>query len=251
MSDGGHKSDVGNENGGGGNHGVDVVDVKQDYHTVDVDKKYHKDNVYGFSDEDRDWYATAEDENQLDGNEILSDNDNKCSSEDDDVELSDYQSGDDEVAYSTTDDDYDDEADCLDDKEIRFPSMKYDGTYNEKEPFMNQDGEVVLKKGMIFPEVNTFRATLRDYTMQTGFKIVRDKNEKSRVTAHCATEGYPWRIHASPLPDGITYKIKTLVCSAPTLHTSSILSALGHTCTHLFILPSGSPIPELLQPKHA
>ncbi|XP_028115334.1 uncharacterized protein LOC114313164 [Camellia sinensis] len=210
MSDGGHKSNVGNEN-----HGVDAVDVEQDYHTIDVDEEYHQDNVYGFSDEDRDWNATAEDENQSDANEILSDDDNECSS--DDAELSDYQSGDDEVPYSSTDDDYDDEADCLDDEEMRFPGMKYDGTYNGKEPYMNQDGEVVLEEGMIFPEVNTFRATLRDYTVQTGFKIVRDKNEKSRVTAHCAAEGCPWRIHASPLPDGITYKIKTLV---PT-HTCS------------------------------
>ncbi|XP_028098382.1 uncharacterized protein LOC114298077 [Camellia sinensis] len=203
MSDGGHKSDVGNKNGGGGNHGVDVVDVEQDYITLDVD--------------DRDWNATVEDQNQSDGNEILSDDDNKCSSEDDDAEFSDYQSGDDEVAYSTTDDDYDDGADCLDDEDMRFPGMKYDGTYNGKEPYMNQDGEVVLEEGMIFPEVNTFRATLRDYTVQTGFKIVRDKNEKSRVTTHCAAEGCSWRIHVSPLPDGITYKIKTLV---PT-HTCS------------------------------
>ncbi|CAL5403478.1 unnamed protein product [Camellia sinensis] len=210
MSDGGHKSNVGNEN-----HGVDAVDVEQDYHTVDVDEEYHQDNVYGFSDEDRDWNATAEDENQSDTNEILSDDDNECSS--DDAELSDYQSGDDEVPYSTTDDDYDDEANCLDDEDMRFPGMEYDGTYNGKEPYMNQDGEVVLEEGMIFPEVNTFRATLRDYTVQTGFKIVRDKNEKSRVTAHCAAEGCPWRIHASPLPDGITYKIKILV---PT-HTCS------------------------------
>ncbi|GMP74284.1 hypothetical protein CsSME_00031744 [Camellia sinensis var. sinensis] len=88
MSDGGQKNDVENENGGGRNHGVDV------------DEEYHEDNVYGFSDEDRDWNATAEDENQSDGNEILSDDNNECLSEDDDAELSDYQSGDDEVAYS-------------------------------------------------------------------------------------------------------------------------------------------------------
>ncbi|CAL5435989.1 unnamed protein product [Camellia sinensis] len=157
MSDGGHKSDVGNEN-----HRVDAVDVEQDYHIVDVDEEYHEDNVYGFSDEDRDWNATAEDENQSDGYEILSDHDNECSSEDDDAELSDYQSGDDEVPYSTIDDDYDDEADCLNDEEMRFLGMKYDGTYNGKEPYMNQDGEVVLEEGMIFPEVNTFRATLKD-----------------------------------------------------------------------------------------
>ena len=64
---------------------------------------------------------------------------------------------------------------------------------------------------MIFTDVNSFRESLRDYTVQQGFNIVRVKNEKSRVTAHCAAESCPWRIHASPLSDGVTYKIKTLV----------------------------------------
>ncbi|XP_028063588.1 uncharacterized protein LOC114266862 [Camellia sinensis] len=205
KEDGGSRNDVGDNNGGDGNSGVHGV------HTVEVDEEYHDDNVYGFSDEDRDWNASVDGEHESNGTVNLSDEDNEESNEDDDAKLSDYQSGDDEVPYSTTDDDYDDEADCLDDEEMSFPSMRYDDTYNGKEPYMNQDGEVVLEEGMIFPEVNTFRATLRDYTVQTGFKIVRDKNEKSRVTAHCAAEGCPWRIHASPLPDGITYKIKTLV----------------------------------------
>ncbi|KAL7254013.1 hypothetical protein ACSBR1_008380 [Camellia fascicularis] len=79
------------------------------------------------------------------------------------------------------------------------------------EPYLNPKGEVVLEKGMIFANVNSFRASLKDYIVETGFKIVRDKNEKSRVTTHCAAEGCPWRIHASSLLDGITYKIKALV----------------------------------------
>ncbi|KAF8393878.1 hypothetical protein HHK36_020076 [Tetracentron sinense] len=53
------------------------------------------------------------------------------------------------------------------------------------------------------------REALRDYITEEGFEIVRDKNEKARVTAHCLGEGCLWRIHASPLPDGVTYKIKT------------------------------------------
>ncbi|KAL7195141.1 hypothetical protein ACSBR1_035374 [Camellia fascicularis] len=70
---------------------------------------------------------------------------------------------------------------------------------------------MVLENGMIFVNVNNFRAALKDYTVETGFKIVRDKNEKSMITAHCSADGCPWRIHASPLLDGITYKIKTLI----------------------------------------
>ncbi|XP_028068653.1 uncharacterized protein LOC114271231 [Camellia sinensis] len=70
---------------------------------------------------------------------------------------------------------------------------------------------MVFEKRMIFAGVNNFRAALKDYPVETGFKIVRDKNEKSRVTTHCAINGCPWRIHASSLLDRITYKIKTLV----------------------------------------
>ncbi|KAF8389234.1 hypothetical protein HHK36_025927 [Tetracentron sinense] len=62
---------------------------------------------------------------------------------------------------------------------------------------------------MLFGNVTEFREALRDYIIQEGFEIVRDKNEKTRVIAHCSSEGCLWRIHASPLPDGVTYKIKT------------------------------------------
>ena len=85
-----------------------------------------------------------------------------------------------------------------------------DANYSGKEPYSNEKGQIVLEQGMIFPNVDGFRAALRDYTVETGFKIVRLKNEKARVTAKCGAEGCPWRIHASPLPDGITYKIKTM-----------------------------------------
>jgi hypothetical protein len=38
---------------------------------------------------------------------------------------------------------------------------------------------------------------------------MRIKNEKSRVTAICASDGCPWRIHASPAPDGVAFMIKS------------------------------------------
>ncbi|KAF7140647.1 hypothetical protein RHSIM_Rhsim06G0119600 [Rhododendron simsii] len=85
----------------------------------------------------------------------------------------------------------------------------FDTSYYGKEPYVDCEREVVLEEKMIFADVDAFRAKLRDYTVEKGFKIVRDKNEKPRVTAHCDVEGCPWRIHASPLPDGITYQIKT------------------------------------------
>ncbi|XP_058747011.1 uncharacterized protein LOC131620001 [Vicia villosa] len=71
------------------------------------------------------------------------------------------------------------------------------------------DGKVKLEVGLLFGDVNEFRATLRDFVIQEGFEIKRIKNEKARVTARCVADGCCWRIHASPAPDGLTYKIKS------------------------------------------
>ncbi|KAK4391754.1 hypothetical protein Sango_1953200 [Sesamum angolense] len=40
---------------------------------------------------------------------------------------------------------------------------------------------------------------------------MRMRNEKTRVTGHCSVKDCPWRIHASPLADGVTFQIKTYV----------------------------------------
>ncbi|KAL0442115.1 UNVERIFIED_CONTAM: hypothetical protein Sradi_0150400 [Sesamum radiatum] len=44
-----------------------------------------------------------------------------------------------------------------------------------------------------------------------GFKVMRMRNEKKRVTAYCSVKDYPWRVHASPLADGVTFQVKTYV----------------------------------------
>ncbi|KAL0333133.1 UNVERIFIED_CONTAM: hypothetical protein Scaly_2214800 [Sesamum calycinum] len=44
-----------------------------------------------------------------------------------------------------------------------------------------------------------------------GFKVMRMRNEKKRVTAHCSVKDCPWRVHASPLADGVTFQVKTYV----------------------------------------
>ena len=58
---------------------------------------------------------------------------------------------------------------------------------------------------MLFEDVHHFRVVLKDYTIQQGFQLKRIKNEKVRVTVQCDTDGCNWRIHASTLPDGITF----------------------------------------------
>ncbi|KAH7856900.1 hypothetical protein Vadar_006704 [Vaccinium darrowii] len=172
--------------------GDDVVEVdgNQDRECVEDDP------VYGFSDEDDDWLLCEDDEGgQSDDGGSLVD---EINMEDDDDGLSDYQSGDEGENLSSGSDD-----------EGLRAGAGFGTSYNAKEPYLDAEGEVVLEEKMIFTDVDAFRAKLRDYTVEKGFKIIRDKNEKCRVTAHCAFKGCPWRIHASPLPDGITYQIKT------------------------------------------
>ena len=41
-------------------------------------------------------------------------------------------------------------------------------------------GKIVCEKGMIFEYVFHFRSALKDYAIEQGFKLVRDKNEKNR-----------------------------------------------------------------------
>ncbi|KAF7826798.1 hypothetical protein G2W53_017962 [Senna tora] len=61
----------------------------------------------------------------------------------------------------------------------------------------------------IVKNVKGKKNVLRDYIIQENFDIIRIKNEKARVTAICASDGCPWRIHASPSPDGRTFMIKS------------------------------------------
>ncbi|XP_042521317.1 uncharacterized protein LOC122094781 [Macadamia integrifolia] len=69
--------------------------------------------------------------------------------------------------------------------------------------------EINIMEGATFRDVNHFRAHLQDFVIQEGFQIVRQKNEKARVTVICKEKGCTWRVHASPIADGITYMIKT------------------------------------------
>ncbi|KAL7231374.1 hypothetical protein ACSBR2_009599 [Camellia fascicularis] len=63
---------------------------------------------------------------------------------------------------------------------------------------------------MMFEDISHFRTVLREYAIEMGFTLVRLKNERVRLRAHCGSRGCNWRIHASLLPDGLTFKIKSL-----------------------------------------
>ncbi|GFS43557.1 hypothetical protein Acr_00g0085760 [Actinidia rufa] len=80
--------------------------------------------------------------------------------------------------------------------------------YMRRDLFEVKEGEKInFKRGMLFEDVKHFREVLKDYAIEKAFKLVRDKNEKVKVTAHCGSDGCEWRIHASPLPDRVTFQV--------------------------------------------
>ncbi|KAJ1401847.1 Zinc finger, SWIM-type [Sesbania bispinosa] len=110
-------------------------------------------------------------------------------------ELSDYEEKHDLITFEHFDED-------------KVP-IYFDRGMNGKLFVYEPNGKVKLEIGLLFVDVDEFRAALRDFVIQEGFEIERIKNEKARVTARCAADGCCWRIHASPTLDGKTYKIKT------------------------------------------
>ncbi|KAK4390030.1 hypothetical protein Sango_2066300 [Sesamum angolense] len=73
--------------------------------------------------------------------------------------------------------------------------------------------KVKLEKGMVFVDINAFRKVLKEFVIQEGFKVMRMRNEKKkkRVTSHCSVKDCPWRVHVSPLADGVNFQVKTYV----------------------------------------
>ncbi|XP_043698965.1 uncharacterized protein LOC122649788 [Telopea speciosissima] len=72
------------------------------------------------------------------------------------------------------------------------------------------DQHIVLSVGQEFINVNQFRDVLMEYEIQEEIQILKNKNDKNRVTGICNGRGCLWRIHASPNSNGITFVIKTL-----------------------------------------
>ncbi|KAA8549022.1 hypothetical protein F0562_000706 [Nyssa sinensis] len=65
-----------------------------------------------------------------------------------------------------------------------------DAEYNPSSEGKQKGDKIVLKLGQLFENVDKFREVLRDYTIQQGCSIIRDKNEKAKVTAHCADSSW-------------------------------------------------------------
>ena len=59
----------------------------------------------------------------------------------------------------------------------------------------------------MIPDIVTFRKAIRHYTVKKGFELAKLQTDKTRFIAHCATEGCPWRIHASRIFDNKTIHV--------------------------------------------
>ncbi|KAL0423956.1 UNVERIFIED_CONTAM: hypothetical protein Sradi_0930400 [Sesamum radiatum] len=71
---------------------------------------------------------------------------------------------------------------------------------------MNQPDHEV---GLVFQNVGVFRKALRQYSVNNGFQLVLEKNEKNRVTAKRKNE-CGWRLHASFMGKSSSFQIKSL-----------------------------------------
>ncbi|KAK6925111.1 Transposase, MuDR, plant [Dillenia turbinata] len=76
-----------------------------------------------------------------------------------------------------------------------------------------------LAVGQEFPDAQGFRNALRAAAIAMKFELRMIRSDRTRVTATCAADGCPWRIHASKLPEVQTFQIKTMkekhTCSRP------------------------------------
>ena len=85
--------------------------------------------------------------------------------DDGDEGLSDYQSGDELDPYSSGEE-----------QDVEAINVE---RYMRGDLFEVKEGEKInLKRGMLFEDIKQFREVLKDYAVEKGFKLVRDKNEK-------------------------------------------------------------------------
>ncbi|KAL2895102.1 hypothetical protein RDABS01_011011 [Bienertia sinuspersici] len=78
--------------------------------------------------------------------------------------------------------------------------------YENGELYTNQEwGKIELEPWQLFTDKLYLRNIVRDYAIQCGFSIVVDKANNSRYTVQCAAQNCAWRLHASKLPDGMTW----------------------------------------------
>ncbi|KAL5760568.1 hypothetical protein ACOSQ2_019406 [Xanthoceras sorbifolium] len=74
----------------------------------------------------------------------------------------------------------------------------------------NLYGFIDFKEGQIFGNAKLVRKAVKQYAIQVGFMLTKIKNDKSRYIVKCKNETCDWRFHASCLPDGLTFMIRSV-----------------------------------------
>ena len=69
-------------------------------------------------------------------------------------------------------------------------------------------GNIKLAPWQIFIDKKHLRGVVREYAIQSGFEYVVDRENNRMYTVMCMDINCNWRLHASRLPDGITWAIK-------------------------------------------
>ncbi|KAL9429088.1 hypothetical protein AB3S75_030989 [Citrus x aurantiifolia] len=124
---------------------------------------------------------------------------------DDKALLSDYESGDDDTSPDDFHLNLDEDSIQMMARELRAQRFR-----------QMADEEIILEVGQVFSTVDEFRSVLKDFAIQQGCVLHREKNERARVTALCANKRCKWRIHASLVVDKISFMIKTIKGGAHT-----------------------------------
>ncbi|KAA8543946.1 hypothetical protein F0562_021877 [Nyssa sinensis] len=109
-------------------------------------------------------------------------------------DFSDFESNDDAEYSPSSDDSSTNEGEGEGEGEGKSTSRVFEYNLYGEEYHAREGDKIVLKSGQLFKNVDKFREVLRDYTIQQGCSIIKEKNEKARVTAHCADSSCMWRI---------------------------------------------------------
>ncbi|KAA8536051.1 hypothetical protein F0562_028529 [Nyssa sinensis] len=96
-------------------------------------------------------------------------------------DLSDFESNDDAEYNPSSDDSSTDEGEGK--GKGKSTSRVFEYHLYEEEYHARDGDKIVLKSRQLFKNVDKFREVMKDYTIQQGCSIIRDKNEKAKVDA--------------------------------------------------------------------
>ena len=82
----------------------------------------------------------------------------------------------------------------------------YDGRFCKVE----DDGKVTLRQWDMLIDKAAFLDVVRDYMVQEGIYMRYLKNKPCRYAGKCKGKKRSWRIHASIMPNGVTYQVETI-----------------------------------------